>query len=104
MSSYYTELDDALGADYEAEIYMKRAKRRQRTEQKAFSDAVACEVQRQLKELGLNTAVKPTSKGVRGKTVEVKCKCGDTFTARVADRKRGWGRYCSKSCKAKFSR
>lgn len=27
--------------------------------------------------------------------------CGDPFTARTADRKRGWARYCSKSCKAK---
>ena len=26
--------------------------------------------------------------------------CGDPFTARVADRARGWARYCSKSCKA----
>jgi hypothetical protein len=34
-------------------------------------------------------------------TVVVKCKrCGDPFTARVADRKRGWGKFCSKSCKA----
>lgn len=33
--------------------------------------------------------------------VEVKCKsCKGWFKARVADRKRGWGRYCSKSCKA----
>lgn len=33
--------------------------------------------------------------------VEVKCKtCKQPFMARVADRKRGWGRYCSKSCKA----
>lgn len=30
-----------------------------------------------------------------------RCKqCGDHFRARVADRKRGWARYCSKSCKA----
>lgn len=29
------------------------------------------------------------------------CKnCGDPFEARVADRKRGWARFCSKSCKA----
>lgn len=36
-------------------------------------------------------------------TVQVKCankECGVTFTARVADRKRGWGKYCCKSCKA----
>lgn len=30
------------------------------------------------------------------------CKnCGDRFTAREADRKRGWAKFCSKSCKAK---
>lgn len=33
--------------------------------------------------------------------VKVKCKnCKCEFEARVADRKRGWGRFCSKSCKA----
>ncbi len=37
----------------------------------------------------------------RGKTCECKCaRCGEMFTARVADRKRGWARFCSKSCKA----
>lgn len=37
----------------------------------------------------------------RGATVQVKCaRCGDPFTARVADRKRGWGKFCSRSCKA----
>lgn len=39
-----------------------------------------------------------------GKTCEVRCKykkCGEMFTARIADRKRGWARFCSKSCKAK---
>lgn len=35
-------------------------------------------------------------------TVEVCCAwCKKKFMARVADRKRGWGRFCSKSCKAK---
>lgn len=34
-------------------------------------------------------------------TVEVKCaRCKMPFMARVADRKRGWGKFCSKSCKA----
>ena len=34
-------------------------------------------------------------------TVEVGCAwCEGKFTARVADRKRGWGKFCSKSCKA----
>lgn len=31
-----------------------------------------------------------------------KCKCcKEPFEARVADRARGWARFCSKSCKAK---
>lgn len=35
-------------------------------------------------------------------TVECKCNCCQKpFIARVADRKRGWARFCSKSCKAK---
>jgi len=34
-------------------------------------------------------------------TAEYKCKaCRMPFTARTADRKRGWARFCSKSCKA----
>lgn len=34
--------------------------------------------------------------------VEVNCKnCKESFLAREADRKRGWGKFCSKSCKAK---
>lgn len=38
----------------------------------------------------------------RGTKVTQKCKwCRDPFTARVADVKRGWAKFCSKSCKAK---
>lgn len=37
-----------------------------------------------------------------GTKIECKCKqCDAAFIARVADRKRGWARFCSKSCKAK---
>lgn len=32
-------------------------------------------------------------------TVNCKC-CGNRFEARTADVNRGWGRFCSKSCKA----
>ena len=33
--------------------------------------------------------------------VSVKCKCCNTeFKARAVDVKRGWGKFCSKSCKA----
>lgn len=34
------------------------------------------------------------------KMVEVECDCGKKFMAREADRKRGWGRSCSKACAA----
>lgn len=34
-------------------------------------------------------------------TATYKCaRCGAPFTARTADRARGWARFCSKSCKA----
>ena len=34
--------------------------------------------------------------------VWVKCKCcKKDFQARIADRNRGWGKFCNKSCKAK---
>ena len=37
----------------------------------------------------------------RGAKQKVICKCcKQEFKARVADIKRGWGKYCSKSCKA----
>lgn len=32
--------------------------------------------------------------------VQRKCRCGKDFQARAADVKRGWGKFCSKSCKA----
>ncbi len=39
----------------------------------------------------------------RGKRVEKKCECGcgRIFYPRVADVKRGWGRFYSKACKAR---
>ena len=40
-------------------------------------------------------------KETRGSKETVKCKrCKVEFEARVADIKRGWGKFCSKSCKA----
>ena len=34
-------------------------------------------------------------------TIETLCRCGTVFHPRVADVKRGWGKFCSKSYKAK---
>lgn len=37
----------------------------------------------------------------RGKKVERQCRrCGMLMQVREADVRRGWGKYCSKSCKA----
>ena len=37
-----------------------------------------------------------------GKIVDVLCDhCHTSFPARLSDRKRGWARFCGKSCKAK---
>lgn len=42
---------------------------------------------------------------LRGKMVTVKCKaCRDEFEAREADVKRGWGKFCDKSCKASYQK
>lgn len=38
---------------------------------------------------------------MRGEVAVYKCECcGGDFPARVADRARGWARFCSKRCKA----
>lgn len=40
------------------------------------------------------------STAVRGEQAQYRCdSCGKLFTARVADRKRGWAKFCSKACK-----
>jgi len=41
------------------------------------------------------------SDNIRGSKIERTCRCGEKFMARAADVKRGWGKFCSKSCKAK---
>lgn len=95
--SYYTDLDDDLGAAEEAERYCREWEYEQRRKETARKRAIKNEVTKQLKKLGVATE----KKEARGAKVEVACACcGDKFKARVADRKRGWGRFCSKSCKA----
>jgi hypothetical protein len=37
---------------------------------------------------------------MRGQIAQYNCRtCYNLFTARTADRKRGWAQYCSKACK-----
>ena len=63
---------------------------------------LSLEISKRIREL--ENASKTSNKEVskpRGKMVTVRCKqCGCEFQARKADVKRGWGKYCSKSCKA----
>lgn len=100
MSSYYVDLDDDLGSweegyrdarDYEFEQNRVKANRK---------TSIRKEVRKQLKLLGVEN-----KKPVRGNVQDVKCaNCGSEFKARVADIKRGWGKFCSKSCKASKQR
>jgi len=40
---------------------------------------------------------------IRAHTVQKNCAaCGDLITVRAADHKRGWGRFCDKSCAAAY--
>lgn len=108
--SYYSDLDNDLGSAEEAEEHHQEYLHEQRQKKKSFDNAVAAEVKRQIAKLN----VKPVSKidfvinhknkkqVSSGLQKEVKCKCCHRpFMARVADLNRGWGKFCSKSCKAK---
>lgn len=71
--SYYTDLDNDLGAEHEAEMDLLLTKKR----------------------------IKKVQSVNKSKTVVINCEnCGRPKTVRLADRKRGWGRFCDKSCKA----
>lgn len=95
--SYYTDLDNELGLCEEAERDCNERDWERARKEKARKKEIENEVKRQLNKLG----VTPEKKEARGAKVEVACACcGNKFMARVADRKRGWGKYCSKSCKA----
>ncbi|WGH49787.1 hypothetical protein [Alishewanella phage vB_AspM_Slickus01] len=107
--SYYSDLDEVLGLDEEAHELMMEYELQQKYKTRKFNDAVAAEVKRQLslqvsrKPVAvINNNLKPKS-SVRGALKQVNCKCcNKPFSARVADLNRGWGRFCSKSCKAKI--
>jgi endogenous inhibitor of DNA gyrase (YacG/DUF329 family) len=50
---------------------------------------------------GIPVAALQNLESAMPKMVQRQCKnCGDPFTARAADVKRGWGNFCSKTCKA----
>lgn len=98
--SYYTDLDNDLGAYEEAERDCRELEYERRRKDTARMRTIKNEVAKQLKKLGVDT-VKKEARGARGARVGVYCACcGNKFEARVADRKRGWGKFCSKSCKA----
>lgn len=51
--------------------------------------------------LDLDADAAPDPRKPQPKMVAVTCeRCRNPFQARVTDRKRGWGRFCSKRCKA----
>jgi hypothetical protein len=93
------DLDDIYTDDYMRDEFYKTLELRKeiKRKKKATKELIKKEVVAQLKKHG----IEPVKSEPRGSMVEVKCKCcKQPFMARVADRKRGWGKFCSKSCKA----
>ena len=86
--SYYTERDNELDMSDEAARLV---------------DQLEIESNKEMTNKNTKTATKvKRKKQVRGEKQKVNCACcGNEFIARVADVKRGWGKFCSKSCKAK---
>jgi hypothetical protein len=112
MSDCFDHWDE--GVDDEVEEYLYYAEIERKTKESQFNNAVAAEVKRQLALINKTQSVKPqpqpktlivevnTTPARKGATKLVACKCcGNRFEARVADINRGWGKFCSKTCKAK---
>lgn len=83
--SYYTDLDEDIGSIEQAEQdYIELARERYKKRAKILVNS------------------NQEKREIRGAKIKVFCSCcGCEFMARIADRKRGWGKFCSKSCKAK---
>ena len=85
-------------SDEGAERDCREHDRERAQENRRFKNAIRQEVARQLRANGMRAEYVR-----RGTTATYQCKtCQRDFTARVADRKRGWAKFCSKSCKATF--
>lgn len=72
--------------------------RKAKAERRSFKHAVKVEVEKQLSRHGIKPEIP------RGEMVDriCQCGCGVNFKARKADVKRGWGKFSSKACAAKF--
>ena len=98
---YHQKLIDA-DCFSDAKIAFLRMKQQQREQIGDISDDEYLEFKKELKEW--EEQRKKPKQQVRGQKKTVKCKiCRKDFEARIADLKRGWGKYCSKSCKGKSS-
>lgn len=82
------------GAERDMDEFDREQRRKARAERAKIKAAVAEEIRRQFG----RSLPQSVNRGAR-ETYQCRC-CGQNFSARVADRKRGWAKYCSKSCKA----
>lgn len=97
--------DADVMSDDGAEEHMRDMEREDYHKEMAFRRAVKREVQRQLRKHTAANPHQPKKHNARGKTKACKClSCRKEFVARVADRKRGWSRFCSKSCAYKHKK
>jgi hypothetical protein len=96
----YLESQCDGGAERDMNRLDLERRRRIRENNRSFKSAVKREVEKQLSRHG----IKPKVFRPRGKMVDriCECGCGWKFQAREADVNRGWGRFASKSCAAKF--
>ncbi len=93
--SYYTDLDADLGLIEEAERDCREMEFERNRKRSNERSRIAAEVRKQLRARGIE------KQPIIGVKVDVNCKnCGKHFEARKADVQRGWGKFCSKSCKA----
>jgi hypothetical protein len=100
--SYYTDLDDDLGAAEEAERDCRELDAIERRKAARFNAKVKAEVKKQLKNTTPNFLKVSLNNRFpsQGKTQTMKCHCGGLYEARKADLARGWALSCSKSCAA----
>jgi len=90
---YYQQVDDDRYADIPQNPLTKSGRRNFCQQRNAIHDEAR-------KRYNLDVA-NGTYVNLPSSQIFCQCKnCGGGFIAKKADRKRGWGKYCSKSCKA----
>jgi len=96
MSDYFDYSEDGVYGEVERDLYVMGVF--DSAKEFKIKNAIAAEVKKQIAN---SVAAYDCKKATRGAISCVDCaQCKANFKARVADINRGWGKFCSKSCKA----